>query len=547
MHHLASDTMDESIQQALSRHPCYNEAAHKNFARMHIPVAPRCNIQCNYCNRKYDCSNESRPGVTSEVLTPAQALEKVRAVKSRIPELSVIGIAGPGDPLANEQTFEAIGLISAEFPELTMCVSTNGLALPENAERLYDLGVRFVTVTMNGCDPSVCSEIYDFVSGPDGRLTGEAAAGYLIANQLEGIRRCVELGMAVKVNIVMIPGINDAHIPELVRKVRDLGAYIVNILPLIPVDGTRFSDRRAPTPQERKELMDLCGLDIRMMRHCRQCRADAIGKLGEDRSQEFRGCGCGPAEDDGTDIMMSVKDDSRVAVATSDGVSVDAGFGNTSAFRIYERKDGGFVETAVRSIPGGSSVSGADHKAHLRAVASAVSDCGTVVVMEIGPLAEKMLRAHGIGVVVAQGNVADALGSIDAGPARTDRYCSSIYQSLFIRPPRVNPQCYHGCPTDERDFRRFLQEQGPRVHQIRPAHTRERSDRPFHDRRYAPPRPVSPRAETPRREEARGFPEVRQDRGHRRSGRCQPPHVLRDAGELVPRGLLQGGIHRMEL
>jgi nitrogen fixation protein NifB len=93
--------MDERIQQALASHPCFNEEAHRHFARMHIPVAPKCNIQCNYCNRKYDCSNESRPGVTSEVLTPEQAVEKVRTVKARIPELSVIGIAGPGDPLAN--------------------------------------------------------------------------------------------------------------------------------------------------------------------------------------------------------------------------------------------------------------------------------------------------------------------------------------------------------------------------------------------------------------------------------------------------------------
>ena len=53
-----------------SAHPCFDkEARHKN-ARVHLPVAPKCNIQCNYCNRKFDCVNESRPGVTSSVLTP---------------------------------------------------------------------------------------------------------------------------------------------------------------------------------------------------------------------------------------------------------------------------------------------------------------------------------------------------------------------------------------------------------------------------------------------------------------------------------------------
>ena len=59
-------------------HPCYSEAAHHHYARMHVAVAPACNIQCNYCNRKYDCANELRPGVVvvSEKLTPEQAAKE---------------------------------------------------------------------------------------------------------------------------------------------------------------------------------------------------------------------------------------------------------------------------------------------------------------------------------------------------------------------------------------------------------------------------------------------------------------------------------------
>jgi ferredoxin len=42
-------------------------------------IAPACNIQCHYCNHKYDCVNEPRPGVVSELLTPDQAVKKVMA------------------------------------------------------------------------------------------------------------------------------------------------------------------------------------------------------------------------------------------------------------------------------------------------------------------------------------------------------------------------------------------------------------------------------------------------------------------------------------
>ena len=55
-------------------HPCFSEEAHHRFGRAHLPVAPACNLQCRYCVRKFDCANESRPGVTSRVLSPEQAL-----------------------------------------------------------------------------------------------------------------------------------------------------------------------------------------------------------------------------------------------------------------------------------------------------------------------------------------------------------------------------------------------------------------------------------------------------------------------------------------
>jgi nitrogen fixation protein NifB len=400
----------EEIRKALSEHPCFCEDAHHTFARMHLPVAPRCNIQCNYCNRKFDCCNESRPGVTSEVLSPEQALEKVKAVKREIPQLSVIGIAGPGDPLANEDTFSALELIGKELPDLTLCVSTNGLALPGSAKRLYDLGVRFVTVTMNCLDPEIGAKIYDAVVFDGKKYSGVEGATILRDRQLEGIRQCVGLGMLVKVNIVMIPGINDEHIPELVRTVKDMGIYIVNILPLIPVEGTRFSDLRAPTPLERRDMMDRCGLDMKMMRHCRQCRADAIGLLGQDRSQEFvhiEGCGL---RDNAPNVTIDTeKDETKVAVATSDGKTVNSGFGNASEFRIYAT-DGNTIRF-LKTVPidRSETVAGDDHRHHIQSIVSQLDGCGTVIVEEIGPLPSKILGKMGIRIVISDGDVNDTI------------------------------------------------------------------------------------------------------------------------------------------
>lgn len=378
---------------------------------MHLPVAPRCNIQCNYCNRKYDCSNESRPGVTSEVLTPSEAADKVGLVLERIPELKVIGIAGPGDPLANEATYETISKVRDRFPDLTLCISTNGLALPGNAKRLYDLGVRFVTITMNALDPEIGAKVYGRVILDGKELRGIEAASALIERQLRGLKECVDLGMVVKINVVMIPAINADHIPELVRKVKGMGAYTVNILPLIPVEGTPFESMEAPTPEMRKSLMDSCGeLGIRVMRHCKQCRADAIGLLGQDRSSEFACGSCRTAES--RPILLGDLRDA-VAVATDDGRNVNRGFGNASSFDIVSLSDGKLLERVP--IDTNRSVAGADHKQHINSIIVSLRSPRFVAVSEIGSYPSKLLDELGIRVVVTDSAIDDVLEDIRAG------------------------------------------------------------------------------------------------------------------------------------
>lgn len=97
-------------QDILAQDPCLSELASQENARLHLPVAPKCNIQCNYCNRKFDCLNESRPAVTSKIINPKEAIQRLKTVREKIPEIKVVGIAGPGEPLANSETFKTLKL-----------------------------------------------------------------------------------------------------------------------------------------------------------------------------------------------------------------------------------------------------------------------------------------------------------------------------------------------------------------------------------------------------------------------------------------------------
>ncbi len=165
--------MSSEVWDKVKDHPCYSQEAHHFFARMHVAVAPACNIQCNYCNRKYDCANESRPGVVSEQLTPELAARKVMWVASRVPQLSVVGIAGPGDALANpRKTFETCERVTAALPDVKLCLSTNGLALPDNVDAIKAHAIDHVTITINAVDPAVAERIYAWVAYDKRRLTG---------------------------------------------------------------------------------------------------------------------------------------------------------------------------------------------------------------------------------------------------------------------------------------------------------------------------------------------------------------------------------------
>jgi nitrogen fixation protein NifB len=279
-----------SGRKNIQGHPCFGGNHHKN-GRMHLAVAPSCNIKCGYCSRKHDCANESRPGVTSKILTPQEALEKVRTVMaSEIlgPIIKVIGIAGPGDPLANEETFETFRLIGEEFPHLIKCMSTNGLLLPEKIDLLQEIDLHSLTVTINALDPEVAGRIYSFITYHGKRYTGTEAGKIIIANQLEGLKRAAEYGMTIKVNTVLIPGVNDDQIPLIAAKVKELGAFVMNVMPLIP--QADFAEVVPPEPELLESIRTQNEKIIGQFKHCRQCRADAVGLIGQDVTVNEGGC-----------------------------------------------------------------------------------------------------------------------------------------------------------------------------------------------------------------------------------------------------------------
>lgn len=416
------------IWNKIKDHPCYSEAAHHHFARMHVAVAPSCNIQCNYCNRKFDCANESRPGVVSEKLNPEQAAKKVLAVATRVPQLSVLGIAGPGDALANpEKTFKTFELASERVPDIKLCLSTNGLMLPKYVARIASMNIEHVTITINMVDPEIGQHIYPWIYFEGKRWFGLEASEILHEQQMKGLEMLTERGILCKVNSVMIPGINDHHLVEVNRAVKERGAFLHNIMPLIsaPEHGTVFGLRglKGPSAQALKAVQDQCDGGAKVMRHCRQCRADAVGMLNEDRSAEFTTEKV-EAMDVSLDTSMRQKyrdlverqrqqsmqaeisglkklatTDSNIkillAVATKGEGKINQHFGHAKEFQIYEASTAGAKFIGHRRVD--LYCQGElDNEELLPTIIRAINDCHAVLVAKIGARPRDELIKAGI-------------------------------------------------------------------------------------------------------------------------------------------------------
>jgi len=270
------------------RHPCFNPSATERFGRIHLPVAPDCNIRCGYCDRRHDCVNESRPGVTSRILDPERALAHLGESRARMPFLSVVGIAGPGDPLAEPKlTLATLELVRRHHPDLLLCLSSNGLGLADEVENLVDLGVDFVTLTINAVDPLIGSRIYDHIRLAGGICRGVEAAGTLLQRQIDAVVRLKDRGVTVKINTVVIPEINDREVLAVARLTASLGADLMNLIGMIPVAGTPLERHSPPSRSMLDTLRAKAAEYLPQMTHCSRCRADACGLIrdGADHSR----------------------------------------------------------------------------------------------------------------------------------------------------------------------------------------------------------------------------------------------------------------------
>jgi nitrogen fixation protein NifB len=414
----------------ITDHPCFNPKAHHRFGRVHLPVAPRCNIQCKFCNRQFDCVNESRPGVTSAVLTPAQAMVYLETVLQQKPNIRVVGIAGPGDPFANAaETLDTCRRVRDQYPDMMLCLATNGLNIGPYIDELARLDVSHVTLTVNAVDTAVGAEIYSWMRVDKRVVRAEAGAAILLERQLSAVEKLKAHGIIVKINSIIIPGINEDHIPKVARAMGALGVDLFNCMPYHPSSGSEFESLSEPATETTAAIRKAAEVHVPQMRHCTRCRSDAVGLLGEEQSPELMAAlkNCQHLE-----VLEPRKRSGLqrpyVAVASMEGVLVNQHLGEAAQLMIYGERDGrlGLIEARPTPEPGSGGQ-------RWRELAAKLADCRAVLVSGAGETPCAALGVRGIDVIVCEGLIEEAVRAVFAGER---------LNHLAVRPQRA---CGSGC------------------------------------------------------------------------------------------------------
>ena len=175
-----------------------------------ISVTSRCNFRCLYCMPNTPFEWEPKENILSYE-------EMFQFLKLAIDEgVKKIRITG-GEPLLRKDLDKFIKMLSNYAPTLDLALTTNGYYLPQFAEKLKNAGLKRVNISLDSLKPEVAEKI---------------AQKDVLEKVLEGIEEALKVGMEVKLNVVVMRGINDSEILDLLEygKKRDITIRFIEFM-----------------------------------------------------------------------------------------------------------------------------------------------------------------------------------------------------------------------------------------------------------------------------------------------------------------------------
>ena len=181
----------------------------RSFEYLRISVTDRCNYRCSYCmpsevfNKNYNYISQNKILTYEEIIKIASILKKVGLKKIRLTG---------GEPLLRKNIDVLINKLKSEAKIEYIGMTTNGsLLTEEKLQSLRKAGLDSLTLSLDTLRPSKINEI------------NGAKKQFSVSNVLKGIEKNFGL---VKTNTVVIKGVNDDEVFDIINKVKEFKSEI---------------------------------------------------------------------------------------------------------------------------------------------------------------------------------------------------------------------------------------------------------------------------------------------------------------------------------
>jgi len=169
-----------------------------------VSVTSRCNFRCLYCmpNTPFDWIPHEK------VMRYEEMFEFLKlAIDEGVKKIRLTG----GEPLLRKDLDVFVKMLNDYKPSLDLALTTNGYYLPEYAEKLKQAGLKRVNISLDSLKPEVAKKI---------------AQKDVLEKVLKGIDEALKVGLNVKLNTVVMKGINETEILDLLEFAKQKGIII---------------------------------------------------------------------------------------------------------------------------------------------------------------------------------------------------------------------------------------------------------------------------------------------------------------------------------
>jgi cyclic pyranopterin phosphate synthase len=206
-----------------------------NYLR--ISVTDRCNLRCVYCMPQEGITLMSHYDILSyeEIFTLVKAAAELGINKVRLTG---------GEPLVRAGLPELVQMLAGIETIDDISLTTNGILLAQHAAELKEAGLHRVNVSLDTLKPDRFKQITRCGNLPD---------------TLKGIEVAGAVGLTpVKINVVVMAGVNDDELPDFARKTVDDGWH-VRFIELMPTNGDDPVNSKLVSVSEMRKRIDSLG------------------------------------------------------------------------------------------------------------------------------------------------------------------------------------------------------------------------------------------------------------------------------------------------